>query len=173
MHRIRFSASTQHNIFDTDDPIASAALQERLLSVGRKRKVLYTFAYIAHALFLQLPHNMFIKQEAAAPGSRKRMLPVSTTQQPHSTKRSERLSSGASVAIVKEQKRVKLLQSLWCCKYRFNQTHQVVDKFPLDLSDGRAHRVKSIRCLTIIYDMCEHTLLVLLLEPMIIISITS
>jgi hypothetical protein len=39
MHRIRFSTSTQHSIFDTDDPIATAAQNERLLSVGRKRRV--------------------------------------------------------------------------------------------------------------------------------------
>jgi hypothetical protein len=39
MHRIRFSTLTQHSIFDTDDPIASAAREKRLLSVGRKRKV--------------------------------------------------------------------------------------------------------------------------------------
>ncbi len=39
LHRKRFSTSTQHSFFDTDDLIASAARQERLLSVGRKRKV--------------------------------------------------------------------------------------------------------------------------------------
>ena len=38
MHQIRFSTSTQHRNFDTDDPMESAARQERLMSVGRKRK---------------------------------------------------------------------------------------------------------------------------------------
>jgi hypothetical protein len=94
---------------------------------------------------------MFIKQEAAAPGSRKRMLPVSTTQQPHSTKRSERLSSGASVAIVKEQKSVKPLQSLWRRKYRFHQTHQVVDKFPRDRSDGSQGQVDQVPDYHVLY----------------------
>ena len=39
MNRIRFSVSNQHNIFDTDDPKVIAANQEKLLSVGRKRKI--------------------------------------------------------------------------------------------------------------------------------------
>jgi len=39
MHRIRFSASNQHNVFDTDDPKVIAANQEKLLSAGRKRKI--------------------------------------------------------------------------------------------------------------------------------------
>jgi hypothetical protein len=38
MHQIQFSTSTQHRIFDTDDPMAFAARKERLLSVGCKRK---------------------------------------------------------------------------------------------------------------------------------------
>ena len=39
IYTLRFSTSPQHNIFDTDDPIASAAQKKRPLSVGRKRKV--------------------------------------------------------------------------------------------------------------------------------------
>jgi hypothetical protein len=39
VHRILFSTSTQNSIFHTDNPIASTALKERLLSVGRKSKV--------------------------------------------------------------------------------------------------------------------------------------
>jgi hypothetical protein len=35
----QFSASTQHSNFDTDDLIATAAQNERLLSIGRKRRV--------------------------------------------------------------------------------------------------------------------------------------
>jgi hypothetical protein len=67
------------------------------------------------------------------------MLPVSTTHQQPRTKKSVGLSSAAA----KEDKSVKLLQSLWRRKYRFNQTHQVVDAF---LETGpTAHRVKSIR----------------------------
>jgi hypothetical protein len=37
VHRIRFSTSTQHSSFDTDDSMASSARKERNLSVGRKR----------------------------------------------------------------------------------------------------------------------------------------
>ena len=84
---------------------------------------------------------MFIKQEPAAPsGSRKRMLPVSTTHLQPRTKKSVALSAAVAA---KEDKSVKLLQSLWRRKYRFNQTHQVVDTF-LEIGPT-AHRVKSIR----------------------------
>ncbi len=136
---------------------------------------MYTLAYIARALFLQLPSelkpsefhistnqtlslNALFEQvdtpcsssKKQQPNSRKRTLPVSSTQQQHSTKKSARLSQslslGASVAIAKEQKSVKLLHSLWRRKYRFNKTHQVVEKF-LETCPT-AHKVKSIRCLT-------------------------
>ena len=39
MNQIRFSISQQNNTFDTDDPKESRVTQERLLSVGRKRKI--------------------------------------------------------------------------------------------------------------------------------------
>jgi hypothetical protein len=39
MHRIMFSNTNQHSTFDTDDPKAIAANQEKVLSVGRKQKI--------------------------------------------------------------------------------------------------------------------------------------
>ena len=39
MNQIRLSISQQNNTFDTDDPKESRVTQERLLSVGRKRKI--------------------------------------------------------------------------------------------------------------------------------------
>jgi hypothetical protein len=39
MNQIRFSISQQHSTFDTDDPKEVKTTQEKLLSVGRKRKI--------------------------------------------------------------------------------------------------------------------------------------
>jgi hypothetical protein len=48
MHRIRFSVSKQYNTFDTDNPTATSAKQEKFLRLGRKRKFQKT-----HKIFAQ------------------------------------------------------------------------------------------------------------------------
>ena len=38
MNQVRFAPSNQNNVFDTDDQKTKLALQEKLLSIGSKRK---------------------------------------------------------------------------------------------------------------------------------------